>query len=554
MSMEVLVPVAGILAVFAAMLVVLKIMRSKGLSFTARVFTALGLGVLLGLGIQLLLGRDGDAATTALDWISIVGQGYIGLLKMLVMPLVFVAIVGAFTRAEVTEHFGRIAFAVLAVLLGTVTVAAVLGWGATVLTGLAHAGFLDAATPDAAELSSLASQQSEAASLTLPQEILSFIPTNPFADLAGARSTSTIAVVIFSAILGVAYLRLRDKDVEQADFFKSLIDSLYGIVMRIVAMVLGLTPYGILALIAKVMAASDYRAILGLGKFVLVSYGALLAVLCVRAVTLPGAGEGLAFYLMPDFGKMIENGFGDAVYAAMGQAFFTLSIGASGMAIFGSYIGRDRRLTGEAMSVAGLSTMISLLAGLIIFPACFAFGVSPDSGPNLVFVTLPSVFNQMWLGQLWGTLFFIFMSFAALSTVIGVFENIIAFTMDQWNVSRRRAVLINAVGIIVLSIPCVLGFNLWSGFQVPGIGDIQSLEDFIVSNNVLPLGGLFYVIFCTSRYGWGWKNFVREADEGRGIKFASWSYAWIKYGIPVLMVIIFIMGYVPKFQIWLGLA
>ena len=280
MSMEVLVPVAGILAVFAAMLVLLKIMRSKGLSFTARVFTALGLGVLLGLGIQLLLGRDGDAATTALDWISIVGQGYIGLLKMLVMPLVFVAIVGAFTRAEVTEHFGRIAFAVLAVLLGTVTVAAVLGWGATVLTGLAHAGFLDAATPDAAELSSLASQQSEAASLTLPQEILSFIPTNPFADLAGARSTSTIAVVIFSAILGVAYLRLRDKDVEQADFFKSLID------MRIVAMVLGLTPYGILALIAKVMAASDYRAILGLGKFVLVSYGALLAVLCVHCLIL----------------------------------------------------------------------------------------------------------------------------------------------------------------------------------------------------------------------------------------------------------------------------
>ena len=282
MSMEVLVPVAGILAVFAAMLVVLKIMRSKGLSFTARVFTALGLGVLLGLGIQLLLGRDGDAATTALDWISIVGQGYIGLLKMLVMPLVFVAIVGAFTRAEVTEHFGRIAFAVLAVLLGTVTVAAVLGWGATVLTGLAHAGFLDAATTDAAELSSLASQQSEAASLTLPQEILSFIPTNPFADLAGARSTSTIAVVIFSAILGVAYIRLRDKDVDQADFFNSL----YGIVMRIVAMVLGLTPYGILALITKVMAASDYRAILGLGKFVLVSYGALLAVLCVHCLIL----------------------------------------------------------------------------------------------------------------------------------------------------------------------------------------------------------------------------------------------------------------------------
>ena len=250
---------------------------------------------------------------------------------------------------------------------------------------------------------------------------------------------------------------------------------------------------------------------------------------------------------------MIENGFGDAVYAAMGQAFFTLSIGASGMAIFGSYIGRDRRLTGEAASVAGLSTLISLLAGLIIFPACFAYGVSPDSGPNLVFVTLPSVFDQMWGGQLWGTLFFIFMSFAALSTVIGVFENIVAFCMDQWGVSRRSAVAINAVLIIVLSVPCILGFNVWQGVQFPGIGDIQSLEDFIVSNNVLPLGGLVYVLFCTSRYGWGWKNFLTEANTGAGPRFPKWAHAWIAYGIPVLMVVIFIMGYIPKFQIWLGL-
>ena len=277
-------------------------------------------------------------------------------------------------------------------------------------------------------------------------------------------------------------------------------------------------------------------------------------VLAVNSVLLPGAGAGLKFYLMPDFGKMIENGFGDAVYAAMGQAFFTLSIGASGMAIFGSYIDRDRRLTGEAASVAGLSTMVSLLAGLVIFPACFALGVSPDSGPNLVFVTLPGVFNQMWLGQLWGALFFVFMVFAALSTVIGVFENIIAFAMDEWGITRIRAVVVSGIAILVLSIPCILGFNLWSGFQVPGIGDIQSLEDFIVSNNILPLGGLFYVIFCTSRYGWGWKNFLAEADQGKGVRFASWSYVWIKYGIPVLMVVIFAMGYIPKFQIWLGLA
>ncbi len=285
-----------------------------------------------------------------------------------------------------------------------------------------------------------------------------------------------------------------------------------------------------------------------------------ILILAVNSLLLPNSGEGLAFYLLPDFSRLFAGDtvaeqmgtFGDAVYAAMGQAFFTLSIGASGMAIFGSYIGRDRRLTGEAVSVAGLSTLISLLAGLIIFPACFSFGVSPDSGPNLVFVTLPSVFNQMWLGQLWGTLFFIFMSFAALSTVIGVFENIIAFAMDQWGISRKKAVAVNAVAIVILSLPCILGMNVWSGFQIPGIGDIQGLEDFIVSNNILPLGGLLYVLFCTSRYGWGWKNFKAEADAGSGVKFPAWSFFWIKYCIPVLMIIIFIMGYVPKFQIWFG--
>lgn len=286
MSMDVVMPVVGALATFVALLILLKAMRTKGLSFTVRVFAALGMGILLGLGMQLLIGRESEATAVALDWMAVVGQGYIGLLKMLVMPLVFVAILGAFTRAEVTEHFGRIAAVVLAVLLGTVTIAAIVGWGAVVLSGLTHAGFLDGAVPDASALSALAAQQGEAGSLTLPQEILSFIPTNPFADLAGMRSTSTIAVVIFSAILGVAYLGLREKDGDQADFFKRLIDSLYGIVMRVVAMVLGLTPYGILALIATVMASSDYGAILELGKFVLVSYGALFAVLGVHMLIL----------------------------------------------------------------------------------------------------------------------------------------------------------------------------------------------------------------------------------------------------------------------------
>lgn len=286
MSMDVVMPTAGVLAAFVAMLAVLKVMRAKGLGFTPRVFMALGLGILLGLGVQALVGRGAEAATVAFDWISIVGQGYIQLLKMLVMPLVFVAIVGAFTRAEMTERFGRIAVIVLAVLLGTVAVAALVGWGAAVLSGLTHAGFLDATMPDASELSMLQTQQGQVSDRTLPQEILSFIPANPFADLAGARSTSTIAVVVFSAILGAAYLKLRDKDDEQASFFKRLIDSLYGIVMRVVAMVLGLTPYGILALIANVMATSDYGAILSLGTFVLVSYAALAVVLGVHCLVL----------------------------------------------------------------------------------------------------------------------------------------------------------------------------------------------------------------------------------------------------------------------------
>ena len=224
--------------------------------------------------------------------------------------------------------------------------------------------------------------------------------------------------------------------------------------------------------------------------------------LCIRAMTLPGAGEGILFYLVPDFSRMFEGGwgtFGEAVYAAMGQAFFSLSLGIAAMEIFGSKIGRERSLTGEAVNVTALNTLVAILAGLIIFPACFAYGVTPDSGPSLVFVTLPVVFGQMPLGNVWGALFFVFMSFAALSTVIAVFENLISFTMDKWGVSRMRAVAINGVLVIVLSLPCALGFNVLSGVTIPGIGDIQTIEDFIVSNNMLPLGSLVFVLFCTTR-------------------------------------------------------
>lgn len=287
MSVDSILAALAVLAVFVVLLAALWLMKRRGVGFTPRVFTALGLGIALGVGIQLALGRGSDAASTALDWMAVVGQGYIALLKMLVMPLVFVAIVGAFTRTKVTENLGRISAVVLAMLLGTVAVAALTGWAAVALSGLAGASFTDAgAGASTASLEALQADQQQVANLTLPQMLLSFIPVNVFADLAGSRSTSTIAVVIFAAIVGVAYLKLRGRDSDQADFFKRLVDSLYGIVMRIVAMVLALTPYGVLALIAHVMATSDYAAVLDLGKFVAVSYGALAFMFLVHCLVL----------------------------------------------------------------------------------------------------------------------------------------------------------------------------------------------------------------------------------------------------------------------------
>ena len=286
----------------------------------------------------------------------------------------------------------------------------------------------------------------------------------------------------------------------------------------------------------------------------------ILVALAIRSVTLPGAEAGLRFYLVPDFSHLFAGDtpsqqwatFGSAIYAAMGQAFFTLSLGIAAMEVFGSYIGRERSLTGEAGYIVALDTFVAVMAGLIIFPACFAFGVNPGEGPGLVFVTLPSIFNQMPMGQFWGSLFFVFMSFAALSTVIAVFENLTCFMMDRCVWSRKRAVAFTAVLVTVLSIPCALGFNLWAGVQIPGIGDIQGLEDFIVSNNMLPLGSLLFVVFCVSKAGWGWENFLTEADKGKGAKFPAFVLPWLKYGVPALILIIFVMGYIPKVAFWLG--
>lgn len=275
----------------------------------------------------------------------------------------------------------------------------------------------------------------------------------------------------------------------------------------------------------------------------------ILLILCIRSVTLPGASEGLRFYLIPDFTRFTENGVGNTIFAAMGQAFFTLSLGIGAMAIFGSYIGKDHTLTGETINICLLDTLVAFLAGLIIFPSCFAFGVDPGQGPGLVFITLPNIFNQMVGGRIFGVLFFVFMTFAAQSTVIAVFENIISFSMDLFGTSRKKTVLINGIAIILLSLPCVFGFNIWSGFQPMGAGStIQDLEDFIVSNNLLPLGSMVYLLFCTSRYGWGWKNFLAEADTGKGVKFPAWARVYVSYILPLIVLFIFIMGYYQKFK------
>ncbi len=270
----------------------------------------------------------------------------------------------------------------------------------------------------------------------------------------------------------------------------------------------------------------------------------LLVLLAIRSVTLDGAEEGLRFYLIPNLDILETISLGEFIFAAMGQAFFTLSLGIGAMAIFGSYIDNTNTLTSAAIHVTLLDTSVAFISGLIIFPACFAFGIQPNAGASLIFITLPNVFNHMPGGRLWGSLFFLFMVCAAMSTVIGVFENIIACTVDRFHTSRQKAALSNFLIIALLSIPCVLGFNLWSGFEPLGANTgILDLEDFIVSNNLLPLGSLFYLLFCTSRYGWGFESFMAEANKGKGVKFPKWIRPYVTYIIPLLVLYIFIMGY-----------
>ena len=278
-------------------------------------------------------------------------------------------------------------------------------------------------------------------------------------------------------------------------------------------------------------------------KVMMIALLIIMVVLAVNSLFLPGAAEGTKFYLFPSVKRIEKIGLLNVIVAAMNQAFFTLSVGMGGMAIFGSYIDKKHALLSESINVAFLDTFVAIVSGLIIFPACFAYHVKPNSGPSLIFITLPNIFNHMPLGRLWGSLFFVFMSFAAFSTVLAVFENIMACTMDLFSVSRKQAALINVVLVFLLSLPCALGFNVLSGIHPLGAGtNFMDLEDFLVSNIILPGGSFIFVLFCTRRYGWGWEHFKKEANTGKGLKITDGMRFYMTWILPVIILLIIILG------------
>lgn len=277
-------------------------------------------------------------------------------------------------------------------------------------------------------------------------------------------------------------------------------------------------------------------------KVMMVALLALILVLAIHSLTLPGAAEGMRFYLLPSADSIRANGLGHTITAAMNQAFFTLSLGIAAMEIFGSYMSREHTLAGEATRICILDTFVALMSGVIIFPACFSYGVRPDDGTSLIFKTLPNVFVNMQGGRLWGTLFFLFMIFASFSTVLAVFENLLAFAVDTFGISRKKASAIGCIAILVLSMPCVLGFNVWGNLQLIGGRGVLDSEDFLVSNLLLPIGSIIYLLFCVSRWGWGFDHYLEEANTGAGPKLPRWLRPYFRYVLPVLIVIILVQG------------
>ncbi len=284
-------------------------------------------------------------------------------------------------------------------------------------------------------------------------------------------------------------------------------------------------------------------------KWMMLTLLGIMVILAVNSIFLPGGQEGLAFYLLPDASKIQEHGLINVIVAAMNQAFFTLSIGMGSMAIFGSYIGKERSLMGESVNIALLDTFVAIASGLIIFPACFAYDVSVASGPPLIFVTLPNIFNHMAGGRIWGSFFFMFMSFAALSTVFAVFENIISCTMDLTKLSRKKACLVNGILMFVLALPCIFGFNLLNWITPFGANsNLMDLEDFLVSNLLLPLGAVIYIIFAVNKRSFGWHKLLAEANQGKGLKIPNWMKGYITYVLPVIILIIFVIGIINYFS------
>ena len=279
-----------------------------------------------------------------------------------------------------------------------------------------------------------------------------------------------------------------------------------------------------------------------ISKFMMVALLILIVILAINSVTLEGAIEGVKFYLLPDFERASEVGIGQVMMAAMNQSFFTLSLGIGAMEIFGSYMSRKNTLTGEAVRICGLDTFVAVMSGMIIFPACFSFGVQPDSGPPLIFVTLPNVFVDMAGGRLWGALFFLFMTFASFTTVIAVFENLLASCMDNFGWTRKKAVIINLILVLAASLPCVLGYNVWSDLQLIGGRNVLDTEDFLVSNLLLPIGSLIYLLFCVTKWGWGFDNYIEEANKGAGLKMSRKFKYYFQIVLPVLIVIILVQG------------
>lgn len=280
-------------------------------------------------------------------------------------------------------------------------------------------------------------------------------------------------------------------------------------------------------------------------KVMMILLLALIIILAINSLTLSGATEGIKFYLVPDLEKVQSIGIGHIITSAMSQAFFTLSLGIASMEILGSYMTREKTLPSESIKICILDTFVAITAGLIIFPACFSYGVEPNQGPALIFVTLPNVFVNMAGGRIWGTLFFMFMTFACFSTVIAVFENLISFCIDMFNMSRTKSVIINAIIMLIGCLPCIFGFNLLSGFNILGKG-VLDIEDFAVSNILLPVGAFLYSLFCSTKFGWGFDGYLKECNQGEGIKFPRFFKPYIKYVLPVLVLIVFISGFIPQ--------